>query len=171
MEVKYILISGTESTSLGESSINDFQSESPSEENVNSSEGISENDALLSENFEESILEEPSGNLSGDESVESNSPESSEGFMEDDSLEEGEETTEDDLLVEKEFSSTTPSNVEELPEEELTEEFLVDTENLFFTKPFESYTVVEGLLLLIFVILLFKFCIDMMYKLLHWRMF
>ena len=50
---------------------------------------------------------------------------------------------------------------------DLTEE----SEPLFFDKNFEDYTVTEGLLLLIFVVIFCKFCIDMTAKFMNWRMF
>lgn len=43
--------------------------------------------------------------------------------------------------------------------------------DLFFEKDFSEYTVTEGLLLFIFVVVFCKFCIDMTAKMLHWRMF
>lgn len=69
---------------------------------------------------------------------------------------------------------------EELPGEEIREEaspsdVLLEvaspSEELFFTKEFASYTVTEGLLLLIFLILFIRFCIEMTQKFLHWRSF
>ncbi len=61
------------------------------------------------------------------------------------------------------------------PEDVFPEETLLEgtapAEDLFFTKEFAAYTVTEGLLLLVFLILLIRFCIEMTQKLLHWRSF
>ena len=48
---------------------------------------------------------------------------------------------------------------------------LTEIEPFFFEKNFEEYTVTEGLLLLIFVVIFCKFCIDMTAKFMNWRMY
>ena len=67
------------------------------------------------------------------------------------------------------------SSGEGLPEDASPEDTFPEgtapAEDLFFTKEFAAYTVTEGLLLLVFLILLIRFCIEMTQKLLHWRSF
>ena len=99
-------------------------------------------------------------------------------------------TSESEKPGENDTEEATPSDSfgDEDPEENLDEGFTLDDSELiniydvepmaevsvpdtFFEKPFTSYTVTEGLLLLIFVILFIRFCIEMSAKLMHWRMF
>ena len=54
--------------------------------------------------------------------------------------------------------------------EDATIQLSADAETLF-TKNFDDYTVTEGLLLLIFVVIFCKFCIDMTAKIMNWRMY
>lgn len=157
MEVNDIPSLDNTDTSLNESSINDFTPESSPVDNSLENEDGQE---------DHQDIESTTGETSENESFEDDS--NGENLETEPSIE---NPVNEDLPEENEFSLATSSNVEELPEDDLIAEQLFDTENLFFTKDFANYTVEEGLLLLIFVILLFKFCIDLMYKMLHWRMF
>lgn len=157
MEVNDISSFDNTDTSLNESSINDFTPEFPPVDNSLENEDGQE---------DHQNTEGVTGGSSENESFEDDS--NGENLETESSIE---NPVNEDLPEENELPLATSSNVEELPGDDLITEQLVDTENLFFTKDFANYTVEEGLLLLIFVILLFKFCIDLMYKMLHWRMF
>lgn len=63
-----------------------------------------------------------------------------------------------------------PEAVQVIPLEDAIIQPSADVETLF-TKSFDDYTVTEGLLLLIFVCVFCKFCIDMTAKIMNWRMY
>lgn len=153
---------------------------------------IIENETEPEVNDSEPTSEETGGSESSTDSIESpetptetdDTSETENNAGNSDSTSESEEPGENDT------EEATPSDSfgEEDPEENLDEGFTLDDLELinlydvepmaeasvpdtFFEKPFTSYTVTEGLLLLIFVILFIRFCIEMSAKLMHWRMF
>ena len=153
---------------------------------------IIENETEPEVNDSEPTSEETGGSESSTDSIESpetptetdDTSETENNAGNSDSTSESEEPGENDTV------EATPSDLfgEEDPEENLDEGFTLDDSELinlydaepmaevsvpdtFFEKPFTSYTVTEGLLLLIFVILFIRFCIEMSAKLMHWRMF
>ena len=153
---------------------------------------IIENETEPEVNDSEPTSEETGGSESSTDSIESpetptqtdDTSETENNAGNSDSTSESEEPGENDT------EEVTPSDSfgEEDPEENLDEGFTLDDSELiniydvepmtevavpdtFFEKPFTSYTVTEGLLLLIFVILFIRFCIEMSAKLMHWRMF
>ncbi len=153
---------------------------------------IIENETEPEVNDSEPTSEETGGSESSTDSIESpetptetdDTSETENNAGNSDSTSESEEPGENDT------EEATPSDSfgEEDPEENLDEGFTLDDPELinlydvepmaeasvpdtFFEKPFTSYTVTEGLLLLIFVILFIRFCIEMSAKLMHWRMF
>lgn len=155
---------------------------------------IIENETEPEVNDSEPTSEETGGSESNTDSIESPEPETP---TETDDTSETENnagnsdsTSESEESGENNTEEATPSDSfgEEDPEENLDEGFTLDDSELiniydvepmaevavpdtFFEKPFTSYTVTEGLLLLIFVILFIRFCIEMSAKLMHWRMF
>ena len=153
---------------------------------------IIENETEPEVNDSEPTSEETGGSESSTDSIESpetptetdDTSETENNAGNSDSTSESEEPGENDT------EEATPSDSfgEEDPEENLDEGFTLDDPELinlydvepmaeasvpdtFFEKPFTSYTVTEGLLLLIFVILFIRFCIEMSANLMHWRMF
>lgn len=153
---------------------------------------IIENETEPEVNDSEPTSEETGGSESSTDSIESpetptetdDTSETENNAGNSDSTSESEEPSENDT------EEATPSDSfgEEDSEESLDEGFTLDDSELinlydvepmaevsvpdtFFEKPFTSYTVTEGLLLLIFVILFIRFCIEMSAKLMHWRMF
>lgn len=155
---------------------------------------IIENETEPEVNDSEPTSEETGGSESSTDSIESPEPETP---TETDDTSETENnagnsdsTSESEEPGENDTEEATPSDSfgEEDSEENLDEGFTLDDSELiniydvepmaevsvpdtFFEKPFTSYTVAEGLLLLIFVILFIRFCIEMSAKLMHWRMF
>jgi len=149
MEADGTLSIDTTDTSPDESSINDFKPDDSPVYVTPEGEGFKE----TTTEYESTTGEHP-GNSTNEDFIESDS-------------------VKDDSSEVSESPLATSSNAEDLKDlgEELITEQLTEPDNLFFTKNFTDYTVVEGLLLLIFIILLFRFCLDLMFKLLHWRMF
>lgn len=153
--------------------------ENKTESEVNSSEPTSEETGGSEPSTDSTESPEPETSTETDDT---SKPEDTAGNS--DSTSESEEPGENDTV------EATPSDSpgEEDSEENLDEGFTLDDSELiniydaepmaevsvpdtFFEKPFTSYTVTEGLLLLIFVILFIRFCIEMSAKLMHWRMF
>ena len=153
---------------------------------------IIENETEPEVNDSEPTSEETGGSESSTDSIESpETPTETDDTSEtENTAGNSDSTSESEEPGENDTEEATPSDSfgEEDPEENLDEGFTLDDPELinlydvepmaeasvpdtFFEKPFTSYTVTEGLLLLIFVILFIRFCIEMSAKLMHWRMF
>ena len=153
---------------------------------------IIENETEPEVNDSEPTSEETGGSESSTDSIESpETPTETDDTSEtENNAGNSDSTSESEIPGENDTEEATPSDSfgDEDPEENLDEGFTLDDSELiniydvepmaevsvpdtFFEKPFTSYTVTEGLLLLIFVILFIRFCIEMSAKLMHWRMF
>ena len=153
---------------------------------------IIENETEPEVNDSEPTSEETGGSESSTDSIESpETPTETDDTSEtENNAGNSDSTSESEKPGENDTEEATPSDSfgDEDPEENLDEGFTLDDSELiniydvepmaevsvpdtFFEKPFASYTVTEGLLLLIFVILFIRFCIEMSAKLMHWRMF
>ena len=153
---------------------------------------IIENETEPEVNDSEPTSEETGGSESSTDSIESpETPTETDDTSEtENNAGNSDSTSESEIPGENDTEEATPSDSfgDEDPEENLDEGFKLDDSELiniydvepmaevsvpdtFFEKPFTSYTVTEGLLLLIFVILFIRFCIEMSAKLMHWRMF
>lgn len=153
---------------------------------------IIENETEPEVNDSEPTSEETGGSESSTDSIESpETPTETDDTSEtENNAGNSDSTSESEKPGENDTEEATPSDSfgDEDPEENLDEGFTLDDSELiniydvepmaevsvpdtFFEKPFTSYTVTEGLLLLIFVILFIRFCIEMSAKLMHWRMF
>lgn len=94
-------------------------------------------------------------------------PETDASFSDDlpsDVIPDEESLTEDTFLSDDSVQTSEPLS---FPDTTVLEE----PEPLFFDKSFVDYTVIEGLLLLIFVVLFCGFCINMTSKIMNWRMY
>lgn len=153
---------------------------------------IIENETEPEVNDSEPTSEETGGSESSTDSIESpETPTETDDTSEtENNAGNSDSTSESEKPGENDTEEATPSDSfgDEDSEENLDEGFTLDDSELiniydvepmaevsvpdtFFEKPFTSYTVTEGLLLLIFVILFIRFCIEMSAKLMHWRMF
>ena len=153
---------------------------------------IIENETEPEVNDSEPTSEETGGSESSTDSIESpETPTETDDTSEtENNAGNSDSTSESEKPGENDTEEATPSDSfgDEDPEENLDEGFTLDDSELINIydvepmaevsvpekkkeKPFTSYTVTEGLLLLIFVILFIRFCIEMSAKLMHWRMF
>lgn len=130
------------------------------------SDSVSDEDSITEENKSDETTSESEidsdfvENADKETGVDSENETDENVTFESDEVSEPEEVVED--ILETNGISDIPENYDSVVE---------ITTGDFFTKDFEDYTVTEGLLFLIFVLLFIRFCIEMSQKLSHWRMF